>query len=73
MDPTKFNLDNYHNDSLKGCVLEDDVEYPKELYTLHNDYQLAPDKLKIKREMLQEYQLKINDNYNIFIGNVKKK
>ena len=46
MDPTKFNLDNCHNDSLKGCVLEDDIEYPKELYTLHNDYQLAPDKLK---------------------------
>ena len=49
MDPTKFNLDNYHNDSLKGCVLEDDVEYPIKIYTLHNDYQLAPVKLKNKK------------------------
>ena len=56
----------------KGCVLEVDLEYPKELRELHNDYPLALDKIEIKREMLSEYQLKIADLYNIPIGNVKK-
>ena len=28
---------------MKGCVLEVDLEYPKELRELHNDYPLAPD------------------------------
>ena len=56
----------------KGCVLELDLEYPKELQELHNDYPLAPDKIEIRREMLSEYQLKIADLCNIPIGNFKK-
>ena len=39
---------------------------------LYNNYPLAPDKIKTKREMLSEYQLKIADLYNIPISNVKK-
>ena len=53
---------------MKGCVLEVDLEYPKELRELHNHYPLVPDKI----EMLFDYQLKIVDLYNIPIGNVKK-
>ena len=52
--------------------LEVDLEYPKELHQLHNDYPLAPDKIEIKEEMLSNYQLHIGDFYNIPIGNVKK-
>ena len=52
--------------------LEVDLEYPKELHQLHNDYPLAPDKIEIKEEMLSNYQLQIADFYNIPIGNVKK-
>ena len=48
---------------MKGCVLEVDLEYPKELHELHNDYPLAPNKIEIKREMLSEYQLKNADSY----------
>ena len=48
------------------------LEYSKELRELQNDYPLAPDKIKIKREMLCDYQLKIANLYNISIGNVKK-
>ena len=29
------------------CILEVDLEYPKKLHYLHNDYPLAPEKLKI--------------------------
>ena len=72
IDPKEFDLNKYTNNSSKGCVLEVDLEYPKELHELHNDYPLAPDKIEIKREMLCEYQLKIADLYNIPIENVKK-
>ena len=62
-----------YDNSSRGCVLEVDLEYPKELQELHSYYPLAPDKLVIKKEMLPEYQLKITDDYNISIDNVKKK
>ena len=29
-----------------------DLEYPKELRRLHNNYHSAPDKIEIKKEML---------------------
>ena len=68
----EFDLDKYTSKSSKGCVLEVDIEYSKELQELHNNYPLAPDKIEIKTEMLSEYQLKIADLYNTPIGNVKK-
>ena len=65
-------MNKYISNSSKGCVLDVDLEYPKELRELHNDYPLAPDKIEINREMSSEYQLKIDDLYNIPIGNIKK-
>ena len=70
--PKEFDLNKYNSNISKGCVLEVDREYPKELQELHNDYPLAADKIEIKREMLSHYQLKVADLYNIPIGNVKK-
>ena len=72
IDPKEFDLNEYTSNSSKVCVLKVDLEYPKELHELHNDYPLAPDKMKIRREMLSEYQLKIADSYNIPIGKVKQ-
>ena len=72
IDLKEFDLNKYTSKSSKGCVLEVDLEYPKELCKLHNDYRLAPHKIEIKREMLSNYQLKIADLYIIAIGNVKK-
>ena len=40
LDPAKFNLDKYDNNSLRDFILEVHLEYPKELHELHNDYQL---------------------------------
>ena len=34
--------------SLKGCLLEVDLEYLKELCELHNGYPLATEKIAIK-------------------------
>ena len=72
INPKEFDLNKYSSNSSKGCVLEVDLEYPKELCELHNDYPLAPDKIEIKREMLSNYLLKITHFYNILISNVKK-
>ncbi|XP_068712122.1 uncharacterized protein [Montipora foliosa] len=40
----KIDLSKYKEDSNKGSILEVDLEYPKELHDLHNDYPLAPEK-----------------------------
>ena len=59
----------YSSNSSKGCVLEVELEYSKDLRELHNNYPLAPD---IKKLKLSYYQVKIAYFYNILIGNVKK-
>ena len=51
---------------------EVDLEYPKQLPKLHNNYPLGPDKIEFEKEMLSEYQIKIVDLYNVLNGNVKK-
>ena len=58
--------------SLYGCILEVDVEYPNELHNLHNDYPLALEKLEITYVMLSNYCKKIADRYSIKVGGVKK-
>ena len=45
IDLKELDLNKYGNNSSKGCVLEVDPEYSKELRELHNDYPLAPDKI----------------------------
>ena len=35
---------NKKNNSSTGYILEIDLEYSKELYDIHNDYPLAPEK-----------------------------
>ena len=42
----------YTSNSSERCVVEVDIEYPKELRQLHNNYPLAPDKIEIKKEIL---------------------
>ena len=72
IDPKDFVLNKYTSNRSKRYVLEVYFEYPKELQELHNYYRLAPDKIKIKTEMMSNNQLKIADLYNIQIDNVKE-
>ena len=48
IDPRESDLNKYISNRFKGFVLEVDLEYPKELRKLHNDYPLALNKTKIK-------------------------
>ena len=59
IEPEDFDLNKYNSNSSKGCVLKVDLEYPKEIPKLHNNYPQAPDKIEIKREMLPNSQIKI--------------
>ena len=52
--------------------LEVDLECPDELYELHNDYPLTPEKLVVTNDMLSKYCKEIADEYDIKIGDVKK-
>ena len=53
--PKEFDLARFTCHYSKGCDLEIDLEYRKELQKLHNDYLLAPRKKEMKRVMLSEY------------------
>ena len=39
------NLNKWRN---RSCILEVDLEYPKELHDLHNEYPVAPESLNVK-------------------------
>ena len=59
-------------DSKKGLILEVDLEYLKELHDLHNDYPLAPEKMKVTKEILSQYCESIREKFNISIGQENK-
>ena len=65
-------LAKYKEDSTKGLMLEVDLEYPQELHDLHNDYSLAPEQMKVTKEMLSPYCESIGEKFNISIGQVHK-
>ena len=68
----KINLAKYKEDSKKGFIAEVDLEYPEELHDLHNDYPLAPEKVKVTKDMLSDYCQNIAEKYSISTGLVHK-
>ncbi|XP_053379108.1 uncharacterized protein LOC123541547 [Mercenaria mercenaria] len=53
-------------------IVECDLEYPKELHKTHNDYPLAPEKIKIPDQWLSDYSKNIKTEFEIGKSNVKK-
>jgi len=45
------NWERFSDQEGKGCILEVDLEYPKALHDLHNDFPLAPERLKTKNKV----------------------
>lgn len=66
-DIEQIDLAKYKNNSKKV-----DLEYPKELHDLHNDYPLAAEKIKATEDMLSKYAKEIKGKFNISIGQVSK-
>ena len=52
-------------------ILVVDVEYPKELHDLHNDYPLAPEVKNVKANMLSDKQVEIYINKSKGVKNQK--
>ena len=51
----RFDVNLVSENILDGYMLEVDLEYSDKLYELHNDYPLAPEKLKIGDDILSNY------------------
>ena len=68
----EVDFDLVSKDSKIRYILEADLKYPKDLHDLHNDYPLAPEKLKISEDMLSDYSLDIAKNYAKKVGKVNK-
>ena len=59
---------NKSENSLYGYFLEVDLDYPDELHDHHNDYPMAPEKIKIEDEMLSSFCWEIKKEYDIKTG-----
>ena len=66
---TEEDIINYDN-GRTGYILEVDLEYPKELHDLQNDYPLAPEVMNVKANMLSEKQVEI---YKLINGSKEPK
>ena len=55
----------------KGYFFKVDLEYPKELHDSHDTFPSAPEHLKIKEEMLSDYQKELGDELGVKYGGKK--
>ena len=59
------------NEKGKGCILEVDLEYPKKLHNEHNEYPLAPERLKVNKVDKLIPNLRNKEKYVIHYENLK--
>ena len=67
-----FKFENVKSDSKIGHILEVDLEYPKELHDLHNDYPFCPDQVVVNNEMLSDYSRIVAEKHNLKNGKSNK-
>ena len=56
----------------KGCILEVDLEYPKHLHDVHNEYPLAPERLRVNKVDKLIPNLNNKEKYVIHHKNLKQ-
>ena len=75
-DPEKYVLPDYKtlcsNNLQKGNILEVDLDYPKELHDLHNEYPYCPEQVKVTDEMFSSYTKKIANDHKLKTGKYTK-
>ena len=54
-----------------SCIIEVDLEYPEQLYTLHNDYLLSPERVTIGNVEKLIPNLKNKTSYIVHYENLK--
>ena len=59
-------------DSSYGYLLEVDLDYLEELRDSHKDFPMAPEKIKVKEEMLSPYFRKNARKFDIKTGTINK-
>lgn len=57
-----FDFRAFSNDSDKKYVLEVDLEYPRGLHGQHNAYPLDPERLRVCREWISQYQIDLGED-----------
>ena len=65
----KYELNNWENYS---CILVVDLEYPKELHDLHNDYLLAPEQIEVNKVEKLIPNLRDKEKYVLHYENLKQ-
>ena len=67
-----LDLAKYKKESKKGLLLEINLKYSNELHDLHNDYPLAPEKIKVTKDMHSNYSKNIAETFSVSTGLVHK-
>ena len=66
---TEHELQDWKNHS---CILEVELEYPKELHDLHNEYPLAPERIKVNNVEKLIPNLNDKEKYILHHDNLKQ-
>ena len=72
---TESHLENWREISFqegRGCILDVDLEYPKGLHDLHNDYPLAPERIVVNKVEKLIPTLRKKDRYVLHHRNLKQ-
>ena len=65
-------IKNYDEDSDKGCILEVDVKYPKNLHDLNEDLPFLPERMKISKCKKLACNMYDKKNYVVHIRSLKQ-
>ena len=74
-DLSKFNkifIKNYNENSDKGCILEVDVEYPKNLHNLHSGLPFLPERKRIEKVKKLVCSIEDKEKYVVHIRALKQ-